>query len=78
MSSDGHSLEQALSRLEKIVHSLEREDLELDDALRLFEEGLTHVRNAQHVLSTAELKIERLIDERGKAQLEPMPQAGES
>lgn len=77
MNSEAQSLEHALSRLEKIVHSLEREDLELDDALRLFEEGLTHLRSAQQVLSTAELKIERLIDERGKAQLEPMPQVRE-
>jgi exodeoxyribonuclease VII small subunit len=73
MSAEARGLEQALSRLESIVNSLEREDLELDDALRLFEEGLTHVRSAQQVLSEAELKIERLIEERGKVQIEPMP-----
>ena len=52
MSEEHSSLEHALTRLEKIVHSLEREDLELDDALKLFEEGLTHLRNAQQVLAT--------------------------
>jgi exodeoxyribonuclease VII small subunit len=73
MSAEARTLEHALSRLEGIVNSLEREDLELDDALKLFEEGLTHLRSAQQVLSEAELKIERLIEERGKVQVEPMP-----
>ena len=77
MSEESSSLEHALTRLEMIVHSLEREDLELDHALKLFEEGLTHLRNAQHVLATAELKIERLIEERGKVRMEPMPQVRE-
>jgi exodeoxyribonuclease VII small subunit len=77
VSSDARALDEALNRLDAIVRSLEREDLELDDALRLFEEGLTHLRNAQQVLSTAELKIERLIEERGNVQVEPMPQVRE-
>ena len=54
-------LEARLQRLDHIVAALEREDLELDEALRLFEEGLIHLRAAQNVLSTAELRIERLI-----------------
>ena len=72
MSAENTSLEQALARLEEIVHGLEREDLELDEALRLFEEGIAHLRNAQQVLATAELRIERLIEERGKVRIEPM------
>ncbi|MGQ0814628.1 MAG: exodeoxyribonuclease VII small subunit [Gemmatimonadota bacterium] len=56
-------LETRLQRLDEIVAALEREDLELDEALRLFEEGVAHLRAAQAVLNTAELRIERLIAE---------------
>jgi exodeoxyribonuclease VII small subunit len=54
-------LEARLQRLDQIVAALEREDLELDEALRLFEEGIVHLRAAQSVLNTAELRIERLV-----------------
>jgi exodeoxyribonuclease VII small subunit len=57
------SLEVRLKRLDQIVAALEREDLELDEALKLFEEGIAHLRSAQAVLNTAELQIEKLIAE---------------
>ena len=66
-------LDQALARLEQIVSRLEREDLELEDALKLFEEGITHVRAAQKVIGDAQLRIERLIEEGGEPKLEPIP-----
>ena len=56
-------LEARLQRLDDIVAALEREDLELDDALKMFEEGIAHLRAAQAVLATAELRIEKLTAE---------------
>lgn len=56
-------LEARLSRLETIVSALEREDLELDEALALFEEGIGHLREAQALIRTADLRIEQLLDE---------------
>lgn len=72
MTETRPTLEASLSRLEAIVHSLEREELELEEALRLFEEGISHLRSAQGILKVAELRIERLIEERGEAFVEPM------
>lgn len=72
MGSEKVTLEQALARLDSIVASLEREDLELDDALRLFEEGIGHIRNAQQIIAATELRIERLVEERGQPLVEPM------
>jgi len=66
-------LEQTLARLDAIVTGLERDDLELEDALRLFEEGIANVRHARQILASAELRIERLIEEKGKTHFEPMP-----
>lgn len=57
------SLEGRLRRLEEIVSQLETENLELDRALALFEEGVTHVREAEALLSAAELRVEELLGE---------------
>lgn len=54
-------LEVRLIRLEAIVAALEREDLELEEALALFEEGIAHVRSVRATLAEAELKIEHLL-----------------
>jgi exodeoxyribonuclease VII small subunit len=62
MADANLNLEQRLDRLDEIVHALEREDLELEAAMRLFEEGISHLRHAQELLSNAELRIERLLE----------------
>lgn len=56
-------LEGRLKRLEEIVGQLEAEELELDKALELFEEGVVHVREAERSLAAAELKVEELLRE---------------
>src|SRR5206468_1325045 len=42
-----------LERLEAIVRTLEAEDLDLDEALKLFEEGVERLRVAREALSGA-------------------------
>ena len=65
-------LESRLARLESIVERLEREDLELEEALSLFEEGIAHVREAHAVLERTRLRVERLVVElNGAVSLEP-------
>ncbi len=66
-------LETRLGRLETIVAALEREDLELEQALELFEEGIGHLRAAQELIRRTELRIERLLeDDTGELNVEPM------
>jgi exodeoxyribonuclease VII small subunit len=62
MAETTPSLEQRLDRLDEIVQSLERDELELEQAMKLFEEGVTHLRHAQELLNNAELRIERLLE----------------
>lgn len=50
--------EEALERLEKIVHELETGDLPLDAALRLFEEGVKLSSHCTRLLDQAEKFIE--------------------
>ena len=72
------ALDLRLQRLEEIVAAMDREDLELEDALRLFEEGVQHMRAAQEVLRQTELRIERLLeDAAGDIRVEPQPRARE-
>lgn len=67
------SLEWRLARLDAIVAELEREGLELDQALSLFEEGIGHLRSAEQVIRSAELRIERLLENSaGEPTLVPM------
>lgn len=61
MSGGEMTLERRLARLEEIVSMLESDRLELDEALALFEEGVTHLREADRTLHDAELRIERLV-----------------
>lgn len=54
------NFEKALGSLELIVERLQQENLDLDEMIRLYEEGITHLGNCQRVLENAELKIQQL------------------
>ena len=54
-------LERRLKRLEAILSALEADELELEKALELFEEGVSHVRAAEKVLAETELRVEELL-----------------
>ncbi|WP_396207137.1 exodeoxyribonuclease VII small subunit [Gemmatimonas sp.] len=56
------SFEQSLTRLEEIVRVLERNDLDLDEALRLFEEGIGHLRTAGAALKTVDARVQQLVE----------------
>jgi len=54
------SFEEALSRLESIVQSLEAGGLVLEEAVSLFEEGMRLAKVCNQRLDAAELKISQL------------------
>ena len=54
------SLEHSLKRLEEIVASLEQGEVPLDDAITMYEEGVTISKQCAEKLKTAELKIKKL------------------
>jgi exodeoxyribonuclease VII small subunit len=57
------SYESDITRIESIVGELERSEIPLDDALRLFEEGIERLRNAQAALVQAEARVRKLIED---------------
>jgi exodeoxyribonuclease VII small subunit len=73
MSTEGRSFESALSELEARVARLERGDLALEDALRLFEEGVGLVRECHERLDAADARVVALSA--GAAGVEEAPLA---
>lgn len=61
MSED--PLTKDLKRLEEIVHALEGDEVDLDQALALFEEGVRHLKTAKDRLSEAEARVERVLED---------------
>ena len=61
MSDGDLTFERALAELETIADSLERDDLALDEALRLFEHGVDRLRVAGSLLDSAHGKVEELV-----------------
>lgn len=59
------SIADELARLEEIVRRLEADDVELDAALALFEEGVARLRAARERLAVADLKVQTVLEEAG-------------
>lgn len=66
------SLEDRLRRLDEIVVRLEGGEVELEKGLALFEEGVRHIREAESLLSRAELRVEELIGEGEELEARPL------
>lgn len=56
------SFEDDLARLDAIARALEGDRLPLDEALRLFEEGVARLRSASASLEAAEGKVRKLVE----------------
>ena len=56
------SFEKRLHRLEEIVSALESDQIDLDRALALFEEGVACLRAATEELGTVEARVQRLVE----------------
>lgn len=60
--SGSPTFEQNLKRLEEIVERLELESVDLDESLRLFEEGISVLRDASTALASAETRVRQLVE----------------
>jgi len=57
------TFEQTLARLEQIAAALDRDDLPLEEALKLFEEGIARLREASAALADADGKVRTLVEQ---------------
>lgn len=57
------TFKEAMQRLENIVSLLERNEIELEEAMSLFEEGLGLIKSCDVQLQTFENKVQTLLEE---------------
>lgn len=73
--AEPQSLGDDLKRLEEIVRRLEDDDLALESALELFEEGVRRLKHAQDRLATAETRVMQVLSdfaEDGSPKVQPL------
>lgn len=70
--------EKSLQQLELIVQQMEGGDLGLEESLKQFEQGIKLAKNCQNALSSAELKVNQLIEKNGLQQSIPFDEQNES
>ena len=63
MSNSKNTFEESLKKLEKIVEKLEDGNVNLDDSIKSFEEGVALVKECQKQLREAEIKIQTLLED---------------
>jgi len=66
--TDSIDFETALNELEAIVHKMEDGQLSLEQSLESFEQGIKLTRQCQQALTSAEQRVQMLIDKDGEAQ----------
>jgi len=67
------TIEETLAKLEEITQRLESEDVGLEEAIALFDEGLTLATTIKAQLEEAKLKVEQAIEKtKGTFSLEPL------
>lgn len=63
MSKNEETFEELMQRLEEITNKLEKEQSSLDEAVKLFEEGMEISKKCNSKLEDAEKRITVLINE---------------
>ena len=62
--------ESSLKQLESIVEKLEDENINLEESVKSFEEGVTLVKECKKQLQNAELKIKKLLDDGSSTEID--------
>ena len=74
MNQQNASFETNMQRLEQIVRALERGDVQLEESLKLFQEGTALVRDCGKLLDDAQLQVQKVLTAAdGTPVLEDMP-----
>lgn len=61
MNLNNQTFEASMQRLEQIVHAMERGDVELEESLKLFQEGTELIRKCGKLLDEAQLQVRKVM-----------------
>ena len=62
MTDEAPSFRHEMAELEAIVRKLEADEVDLDRALELFEEGIKRLKVARELLQESELTVKRVVE----------------
>ena len=68
--SNKNTFEETMKNLEQIANDLEKGDLNLEESVNKFEEGMKLSKQCSQILENAEKKINILIENEGKIEEE--------
>ena len=74
MKKEEKGFEESIVELEQIVESLEKDDLNLDDSIARFEQGMKIAKDCNKKLEEAEKKITILLNDNGEIKEESFAQ----
>lgn len=66
MKKEELSFEELMKRLEEVTNKLEKEELNLDESVALFEEGMNLSKKCNETLENAEKRISILLENNGE------------
>ena len=66
-AADNFEFEHALNQLEQLVLRMESGELSLQDSLQAFEQGVKLTRQCQQALSSAEQRVQILMEQNGQS-----------
>lgn len=61
MNPQNKTFEASIQRLEQIVRAMERGDVELEESLKLFQEGTELIRSCGKLLENAQLQVRKIM-----------------
>lgn len=70
---DTENFEKKLKRLEEIASKLENEEVGIEEALTLFQEGMKLGKECKKILNDIELKVQKVIKDIDGEKLETEP-----
>lgn len=71
------SFEEALKKIEQILKQLENKDIDLEEAINLYEEGLRLIHFCEEKLKNARTRVEVILKEKEGFKLESLEKAYE-
>ncbi len=71
MAEPDLGFDQVIGRLREVVQRLESGELTLEQSLDVYEEGVQLARKGQHLLATAEKRVEILVSASGGVEVAP-------
>lgn len=61
MNPEKQTFEASMQRLEQIVRTMEKGEVELEESLRLFQEGTELIRSCGKLLDEAQLQVKKIM-----------------